>query len=191
MNAQINYTTEGNDDRGRMLTYGWAKRNGLPYRMFDKTPFQYDIKHLPHNELNLTTNVTADGEIESKFTIGFEVEKNSFHRNAVKEYPLFSHFETDGSCGVEAITNVLPLIGRSVWRNKILSMFSEARDIVNDEFSPSNRDCGGHINLAVKGMSGDELADALRPFSGIIYALYRFRLKRSWCQANCLAESRV
>jgi len=189
MNAQITYTTEGNDDRGRMLTYGWAKRNGLPYRMFDKTPFQHDIKHLPHNELNLTTNVTADGEIESKFTIGFEIEKNSFHRNAVKEYPLFSHFETDGSCGVEAITNVLPLIGRSVWRNKVLSMFSEARDIVNDEFSPSNRDCGGHINLAVKGMSGSELADALRPFSGIIYALYRFRLKRSWCQANIFMDT--
>ncbi len=189
MNAQITYTTEGNDDRGRMLTYGWAKRNGLPYRMFDKTPFQHDIKHLPHNELNLTTNVTADGEIESKFTIGFEIEKNSFHRNAVKEYPLFSHFETDGSCGVEAITNVLPLIGRSVWRNKVLSMFSEARDIVSDEFSPSNRDCGGHINLAVKGMSGDELADALRPFSGIIYALYRFRLKRSWCQANIFMDT--
>ena len=189
MNAQINYTTEGNDDRGRLLTYGWAKRNGLPYRMFDKTPFQYDIKHLPHNELNLTTNVTADGEIEAKFTIGFEIEKNSFHRNAVKEYPLFSHFETDGSCGVEAITNVLPLIARSVWRNKVLSMFSEARDIVNDEFSPSNRDCGGHINLAVKGMSGSELADALRQYSGIIYALYRFRLKRSWCQANIFMDT--
>jgi hypothetical protein len=63
-------------------------------------------------------------------------------------------------------------------------MFSEVKHIVDDQFSPSNIDCGGHINLAVKGMSGSELADALGPFSGIIYALYRFRLKRRWCQAN-------
>jgi len=188
MNAQITYTTEGNEDRGRMLSYGWAKRNGLPYRMFDKTPFQYDLKHLPHNEMNLTTNVTDEGEIESRFTIGFEIEKNTFHRNAVKEYPLLSHFETDGSCGVEAITNVLPLIGKSVWRNKIFNMFSEAKHVIDDQFSPSDIECGGHINLAVKGMSGEELADAIRPFSGIIYALYRFRLRRTWCQSNIFMD---
>ena len=188
MNAQITYTTEGNDDRGRVLPYNWAKRNGLPYRFLNKTSFQYDLTHLPHNELNLTTDVTADGEIESKFTIGFEVEKNSFHRDAVKEYSLFSHFETDGSCGVEGVSNVLPLIGKSVWRNKILNMFSEAKYVLEDEFSPSDINCGGHINLAVKGMSGGHLADAMRPFSGIIYALYRFRLKRSWCESNIFMD---
>ena len=123
-----------------------------------------------------------------RFTIGFEVEKNSFHRDAVKEYSLFSHFETDGSCGVEGVSNVLPLIGKSVWRNKILNMFSEAKYVLEDEFSPSDINCGGHINLAVKGMSGGHLADAMRPFSGIIYALYRFRLKRSWCESNIFMD---
>ena len=96
---------------------------------------------------------------------------------------MLSHFETDGSCGVEAITNVLPLIGKSVWRNKIFNMFSEAKNVIDDQFSPSDLECGGHINLAVKGVSGEELADAIRPFSGIIYALYRFRLRRTWCQS--------
>jgi hypothetical protein len=188
MNAQITYNTTDNEDRGRVLPYNWAKRNGLPYRFLNKTSFQYDLTHLPQNELNLTTDVTADGDIESKFTIGFEVEKNSFHRDAVKEYSLFSHFETDGSCGVEAVSNVLPLIGKSVWRNKVLNMFSEAKNIIEDEFSPSDINCGGHINLAVKGMSGGELADAMRPYSGIIYALYRFRLKRSWCESNIFMD---
>lgn len=188
MNAQITYTTEGNERRGEILPYNWAKNNGLNYRAMDKTPFEYDMTHLPHNERHLTTQVTEEGEIESRFTIGFEVEKNSFHRDAIKEYPLFSHFETDGSCGVEGVSNILPLIGKSVWRNKVLNMFSEAKHILEDEFSPSNIDCGGHINLAVKGMSGGHLADAIRPFSGIIYALYRFRLKRSWCRANIFMD---
>ena len=188
MNAQIKYTTEGDSNRGRVLPWNWAKRNGLPYRMMDKTPFEYDMTHLPHNERHLTTQITEEGDIEARFTIGFEVEKNSFHRDAVKEYSLFSHFETDGSCGVEGVSNVLPLIGKSVWRNKVLNMFSEAKYVLEDEFSPSDIHCGGHINLAVKGMSGDELADSIRPFSGIIYALYRFRLKRSWCESNIFMD---
>jgi len=188
MNAQIKYTTEGDSNRGRVLPWNWAKRNGLPYRFLDKTSFEYDLKHLSSKEINLTTQVTSEGEIEARFTIGFEVEKNSFHRDAVKEYPLFSHFETDGSCGVEGVSNVLPLIGKSVWRNKVLNMFSEAKYIVDDEFSPSNSQCGGHINLAVKGMSGGHLADAMRPYSGIIYALYRFRLKKSWCASNIFMD---
>ena len=188
MKAQITYTTTDNEDRGRVLPYNWAKRNGLPYRMMDKTPFEYDMTHLPHNERHLTTQITEEGDIEARFTIGFEVEKNSFHRDAVKEYSLFSHFETDGSCGVEGVSNVLPLIGKSVWRNKILNMFSEAKYVLEDEFSPSDIHCGGHINLAVKGMSGDELADAMRPFSGIVYALYRFRLKRTWCESNIFMD---
>jgi len=188
MNAQITYTTEGDSNRGRVLSWNWAKRNGLPYRFLDKTPFEYDMTHMSSQERNLTTLVTEEGEIESKFTIGFEVEKNSFNRDAVKEYPLFSHFETDGSCGVEGVSNVLPLIGKSVWRNKILNMFSEAKHILEDEFSPSDINCGGHINLAVKGMSGGELADAMRPYSGIIYALYKFRLKRSWCESNIFMD---
>ena len=188
MNAQITYTTEGDSNRGRVLPWNWAKRNGLPYRFLDKTSFQYDMTHMSSKERNLTTQVTEEGEIEARFTIGFEVEKNSFHRDAVKEYPLFSHFETDGSCGVEGVSNVLPLIGKSVWRNKVLNMFSEAKHILEDEYSPSNSQCGGHINLAVKGMSGGELADAMRPYSGIIYAMYRFRLKKSWCASNIFMD---
>jgi hypothetical protein len=188
MNAQIKYTTEGDSNRGRVLPWNWAKRNGLPYRMMDKTSFEYDMTHLPHNERHLTTQVTEEGEIEARFTIGFEVEKTHFHRDAMKEYPLFSHFETDGSCGVEGVSNILPLIGKSVWRNKVLNMFSEAKHIVDDQFSPSDSNCGGHINLAVKGMSGGHLADAIRLFSGIIYALYRFRLKRSWCESNIFMD---
>ena len=182
----INYVTEGNSNRGRMLRYHEAGRIGLPFRALNKTAFQHDLKHLPNATRDLTTIVTEDGEIQSRFAIGFEIEKSSFHRGAVKEYPLMSHFEYDSSCGVEAVTNLLPLVDKGVWRNKVLSMFSEARKIIDDRYSPSTQRCGGHITLSCVGMSGQELSAKLKPYASIIYALWRFRLRNSYCYGNLM-----
>ena len=49
-------------------------------------------------------------EIGAKYGIGFEVEKTSFARNAMKAMPLFAGYERDSSCGYEAVTNILPLL---------------------------------------------------------------------------------
>ena len=186
MTQGINYVAENNSNRGRMLRYHEAGRIGLPFRKLNKTEFERDLTHLPRATRDLTTFTNDEGEFQSRFAIGFEIEKNSFHRGAVKEYPLFSHFEYDSSCGVEAVTNLLPLVDKSVWRNKVLSMFSEARKIVDDRYSPSNQRCGGHITLSCVGMSGQELANKLKPFAGIIYALWRFRLRNSYCYGNLM-----
>ena len=186
MTQGINYVTEGNSNRGRMLRYHEASRIGLPFRQLNKTEFERDLTHLPSNTRDLTTFTNDEGEFQSRFAIGFEIEKSSFHRGAVKEYPLFSHFEYDSSCGVEAVTNLLPLVDKSVWRNKVLSMFSEARKIVDDRYSPSNQRCGGHITLSCVGMSGQELATKLKPYASIIYALWRFRLRNSYCYGNLM-----
>lgn len=182
----INYVAEGNSNRSRMLRYHEAGRIGLPFRKLNKTEFERDLTHLPSNTRDLTTFTNDEGEFQSRFAIGFEIEKNSFHRGAVKEYPLFSHFEYDSSCGVEAVTNLLPLVDKSVWRNKVLGMFSEARKIIDDRYSPSNQRCGGHITLSCWGMSGQDLADKLRPYASIIYALWRFRLRNSYCYGNLM-----
>ena len=182
----INYETEGNSNRGRMLRYHEAGRIGLPFRQLNKTEFERDLTHLPSNTRDLTTFTNDEGEFQSRFAIGFEIEKSSFHRGAVKEYPLFSHFEYDSSCGVEAVTNLLPLVDKSVWRNKVLSMFSEVRKIVDDRYSPSTQRCGGHITLSCVGMSGQELSTKLKPYASIIYALWRFRLRNSYCYGNLM-----
>jgi len=184
MNNGITYSNEDNASRGTMLRYHQASHLGLPFREHNKTAYQYDLTHLPNAERNLTTIVTDNGEIQSKFAVGFEIEKNSFYRGAVKEYPLFSHFEYDSSCGVEAVTNLLPLVGRGIWRNKVLNMFSEARRILDDRYSPSDRSCGGHITISCVGMTGQELIEALKPFSGILYSLYRYRLKNTYVHGN-------
>lgn len=129
--------------------------------------------------------ITFDGsEYGAKFTIGIEVEKNTLNRAAVKEYPLFCGFERDGSCGYEAVSHILPLLPAGQWRTKVFDLFVQAEKIIDDRFSPSDKRCGGHMTLGVDGLSGAELRDAMRQNCGIILALFRNRLKNSFCRHN-------
>ena len=128
----------------------------------------------------------------TQFNIGFEIEKNVFHTDyadatdtgdQVGWYDLFAGFETDSSCGVEAVTHILPLGSpRSKARLKVFEMMDEASRVIN---SPKDISCGGHITVSVNGMSdGYELVDKMREKLAILYALYRYRLKRTYCCSN-------
>ena len=169
----VQFETYNESSRGRISSYG---SKPLPYKL--NKAEAVDINGLPSSA---RVNV-ADGE--SKFTIGMEFEKNRFHRNAVQEYPLFCGFEHDGSCGAEAVTHILPLVDKSMWRTKVFNMFHQAKKIINDEFSPSDSQCGGHITLGVKDMSGRELSDRLKKFSGLVLAIYRHRVCNYYCRGN-------
>ena len=153
----VQFEIHNESSRGRISSYG---SKPLPYKL--KKAQDVDINGLPSSA---RVNV-ANGE--SSFTIGMEFEKNRFHRSAVQEYPLFCGFEHDGSCGAEAVTHILPLVDKSMWRTKVFNMFHQAKKIINDEFSPSDYQCGGHITLGVKDMSGRELSDRLKKFSGLV-----------------------
>jgi len=176
-----------NDDsrRGRVVEYN----HGAPYVNRSKAK-AIDIAGLKNEDKrNIITNPNEDDG--SRFTIGFEVEKNRFHRSALKEHALFARLENDVSCGFaqgqqgfEAITHILPLVGRSMWRTKVYNMFVEARQIIEDEFSPSNSRCGGHIHLSCVGMDSEELLERVRRFSGIVYSIYRKRLGNTFCSNN-------
>lgn len=128
----------------------------------------------------------------SVFTIGFEVEKKHFElENETAEedgdfvgtYDLFAGYECDSSCGVEAVSHILPLCGpRHRFRNKVFDLMDEARDIIN---SPTDKSCGGHVTVAVKGeYDGYNIVDKMRQPLALIYALYRWRLKRTYCEQN-------
>lgn len=60
----------------------------------------------------------------------------------------------------------------------------QAERIIDDRWSPSNSDCGGHITVACEGMSSTELLKKLRKYSGIMMYLYRNRLKNTYCSGN-------
>ena len=175
----IQYTTTGDYNRNRVVRYHGSpspKHLGLGAKKGDIATLKSAQKR---NVIEF-----ENGNVNSKFTIGFEVEKARFSRGAVTEYALFAGFERDGSCGYEAITHILPLLPKGEWRNKVFNMMFEAKRIIEDSYSPSNHSCGGHITLAVDGMDGEELMKRLSKFSGVMLSLFRRRLGNGYCRMN-------
>ena len=175
----IAYNTTGNSERGHVTRY-----HGSPAPIDHRSGATVsDLAGLRQAD---RSSLKQQGLlfIKSRYGIGFEIEKNSFNRSAVREYPLFAGFERDGSCGYEAITNILPLLPPCEWRNKVYSMFHEAERIIDDAWSPSDRRCGGHITPSVDTMTGEELMEHIAPYCGIVLSLYRLRLSNSYCNRN-------
>ena len=181
----INYAITGQTQRGRVTGY-----HGKPSPLFlNKSTHKVDVSGL--KAIEQRTAILFDGQsYESKFTVGFEVEKTQLSRGAVREYELFCGFETDSSCGYEAVTHVLPLLPQGQWRTKVYDMMHKAEKIIDDRFSPSDYKCGGHITIAVDGYSGDELNAIVRKNSGIVLALFRKRLKNVYCGSNRRMQAR-
>lgn len=176
MRQGVQFTTDGNADRGEVRSY-----HRSPSPEFKTGAMPSDIAGLktrqPNSDLVTATN-------EARFRIGMEIEKNTISRSAIKEYALFKGFETDSTCGLEAITHVLPLLPKSHWRSKVFNMFHEASRVIEDSDSPSNSTCSTHTHLSVDGMNGTQLLEAIRPYSGIILALFRYRLSNYYCLGN-------
>lgn len=179
MSTEIQYEVSNDYDRNRVVGY---HRSPSP-RNLSKGAKSSDIANLK-SKTKRNLIILDNGDVDSKFTIGMEVEKNRLSRGAVKEYALFGGYERDSSCGYEAITNIIPLLPSGKWRNKVFNMMFEARKIIEDQYSPSNNRCGGHITLAVQGMSGAEVMKAIRKNSGIVYSLFFKRLNNGYCRNN-------
>lgn len=174
-NQEVSYGLTGDRSRGVVHYY-----HGKPSPREFKKGGKKDIQGLPRKVQSVLIN--SDGD--SKYSIGFEVEKNELHRRSVREYELFCGFERDGSCGYEAVTNILPLLPPSRWRMKVYDMMVKADRIIEDTHSPSDSRCGGHITVAVEGMDGEQLLAKMRPYAGIIYAIFYNRLKNNYCMYN-------
>jgi len=182
----ITYQNTGLTSRGTLRSY----HSSPSPNFINKTPYNVDLRGLkPTEKRRLLT--FEGGEFHSNYAVGFEIEKTYFNRfenndrgSRIGELALFKGFELDSSCGVEAITHILPLLPRGLWRNKVYNMFHQAKHILEDEFSPSNSDCGGHITLSCKGLTSTELFEKVAKYSGLIMSLYRMRLTNPYCNHN-------
>lgn len=136
----------------------------------------------------------------SQFRIGIEVEKNEIDGcwdtgEHIGEYRIFKGFEYDGSCGdddhgngVEAITNILPLDAPDSDNCKeVFHMIDSASRVID---APVNGNCGGHMSVSARGLNSSELYEKIRIKSALLYAMYRFRLKNSYCSNNHKIDSR-
>lgn len=188
----IKYEKTGNRRRGQVSRY---HHKPSPIGL-DKTPYAVDTKGIKKQNI---VRISDSYPFESRFTIGFEVEKTSLHRStyassrstADREHILFCGIERDGSCGYEAVTHILPLLPKSKWRNKVFDLFYQSEKVIEESYSPSDYRCGGHITIGARredgsDMSGTEIAEKMRKNMGIIYAMFRKRLKNKYCGFDIL-----
>jgi len=178
---------------------------------YASTPFKIDLKGLNRRQRanNIrstfmgTTNQRPDYIHKSVFTIGMEVEKSRISRevltgSSLNEFCyLMKGIERDGSCGLEAITNILPLVPQCKWRNKMFNLMYEAKHLIDEEYSQSDEMngrgsymCGGHITISSINHTASELNKLMRPYTAIIYALNRKRLANQYCCNNVNARTR-
>ena len=119
------------------------------------------------------------------YTVGFEVEKNEVdgatgRGDFIEPTKLFNNWEYDGSCGyrggcgVEGISNVYDLHNQ---RELLVEHVKEAKDHLA---APSNHYCGGHIHVIGEGLT----ITKVKPFAGLLYAIYRERLRWHYCSSN-------
>jgi hypothetical protein len=108
-----------------------------------------------------------------EYTVGFEVEKNhNGYREGdeIGEYPLFAYWETDGSCGIEGITHAYSLGSRHIFADHV-------RQSSRLLYLNADNRCGGHTSIKGPKMTRQNL----RSYMGLFYALFRGRLKNTYC----------
>lgn len=122
----------------------------------------------------------------SKYTIGFEIERNSLCGSIDDEgddceeidgCELVAGVETDSSCGVEVVSNILPL--SSGKKEEVFNAIDECSDWLDNDVE-AGRDCGGHITIAGEGLD----REVLTPYLAIWFSLFRYRLKNTYCREN-------
>lgn len=179
--AGIEYNLTGEYERGSVQPYH-SKPAPLYLSMgADKS----DLRGIHHAiKDSITVKSPIFDTYASDFTIGFEIEKSRMDDDVLKEYALFCGFETDSSCGYEAVTHVLPLLPPSTWRTKVFDLFYQAEDVLT---LPDNNSCSCHVNISSMSMRG-ELHRRIKPYMGIVYALWRHRLLNGYCRFDIFLD---
>ena len=160
-------------------------RDGYYYFYEDNIPSDDECQIRGYHSTSEFLDLT-DG---SQFKIGIEIEKDNFNGSsqtgdAVPMHRAIAGYETDSSCGVEAITHILPLedIDTSTKAQEVFEMLDEAELIINSEV---NENCGGHMTFSVRGYSdGHVVLEGIKPYLSIVYAMFKERLNGRYCSNN-------
>ena len=122
----------------------------------------------------------------TKFTIGFEVEKEDDDAYQIKYQKLYNDTkwikESDGSLdsgnGYELVSPVYDLYGKKldadITRDDLVTL-------IDAEYSSN---CGGHINIGSNSFTTKELNEGLSCFYPLLYAMYENRLGQTYCVAK-------
>jgi hypothetical protein len=136
-----------------------------------------------HNLREYHSNNTGDFSGGSRFTIGFEVEKedDTFCADFRDVEPHGWTIESDGSLndpeGFELISPILPLDNMPLVFNHIdkMSQYIDAAYTSN---------CGGHIHIADKKRNTRELLESIKGYEPLLLAMYPHRKEENYCKAK-------
>lgn len=107
----------------------------------------------------------------------------------VGELDIFKGYEHDSSCGVEAVTNILPADAAHI--PYVTNLINDASRIMESGWDDS---CSTHWTISHGELTGAELMAKFRGYIGIVYAMFPQRLNKSYCrgdkQLNCEAFGR-
>jgi len=137
-----------------------------------------------------------------KFRVGFEIEKvdkvakyrlstmgfkktlPSGSRVIIEQDSSLQGVDANYGGGFEAVTTIYDLFGEDIINDcdnpYFRTMLNAKATSINSRGTngATNFEAGGHVNLSVRGMSTEELNDALEPFAGLLYGLHARNLRR-------------
>lgn len=141
-----------------------------------------DKDNADYHSLNRVTKYTSG----SKFTIGFEIEKEDDDACEIPYYPIHNELgwckENDGSLdgnnGYELISPAFDLYDSMMDKD-----IKDARliKLINANSSSS---CGGHINIGSSFLNTTELFEHLSGYFPLFYAMYEHRIDSSYSKAK-------
>lgn len=125
-------------------------------------------------------------DVDATWKIGFEIEKEDYDAGCIHYRQLYDRTywckESDGSLdsniGYELISPAYDLHSNSL---DIALKDSEIQTLINADQGSS---CGGHIHVSCKDYNTDQLFEGFSGFYPLLYAMYEFRVDRSYCQAK-------
>lgn len=130
-----------------------------------------------------------DTKIKSKYSIGYEIEKEdrevleSIEINDFEEETEYKwRKERDGSLADEGYELISPTFELNV--SKIFKHIRGNETLVKHINARISTRCGGHIHLSEKGLSGEELFDKLKGYTPLFYALYYGRVNKNYCKGK-------
>ena len=127
--------------------------------------------------------------VDTKFTVGFEIEKEDYDvARAHKWSPLYDKTqwckERDGSLndddGYELISPVYDLNSNKLELD--IAEHEELVELINADYNTSS--CGGHINLGSSLYKPEELFEGLSQFFPLLYAMYPYRISKTYSAAK-------
>ncbi len=154
--------------------------------------FTDEYRSVPTENRVLAYHSSTHKEIKepagAKWTIGFEIEKEFVYNedtgqtvrsegDEIEDQPFFWKWETDSSCGIEGVSNAYDL-----FQSKDIRQDIRMSDYIDAPVETTR--AGGHVSVRCNEYTRSFGLAEIRPYAGLIYALWRFRLRSEYCSKN-------